>query len=146
MKKFIHYLKVIILSSYLFIVWCVIFYASVILFPILIFPAMSGLPIVAIAEWLKKIPKLSWLIYLCFTWLTLILPTFGIMPLLIASRLHYALPIGNRLSIFAGFTYTAIYDYFVPSPELNKVDHPFPPVTNAQLYILGAIAFKKMYS
>ena len=46
---------------------------------------------------------------------------------------------GNTLVIFTGFTYTYIYDFFIATPELFVWDHPFPPVTNVQLYALGGI-------
>ena len=59
------------------------------------------------------------------------------MPLLIAWRLVYFLPMGKQLVIFTGFTLTAAYNDFVPSPELYQWDHPFPPLTALQLNILG---------
>jgi hypothetical protein len=59
--------------------------------------------------------------------------------LLIASRLVFHLPMGKTLGTFAGFTYTYVYDFFIPTPELSEQDHPFPPVTHMQLYALGCV-------
>jgi hypothetical protein len=101
--------------------------------------ALLGLIVVLIGEWRRVFAPKNWLRYLCWCWVGLILPTFGIMPLLIASRLLLHLPMGKTLGIFAGITYTYIYDFFIPTPELFVWDHPFPPVTDMQLYALGCI-------
>jgi hypothetical protein len=59
------------------------------------------------------------------------------MPLLIAWQLVYFLPMGKQLAIFTGITLTGAYDVFIPSPELYHWDHPFPPLTELHLNLLG---------
>jgi hypothetical protein len=97
------------------------------------------LVIVIVGEIRHTLPRRSWLEFLCFCWLILMTPTFGLMPVLIASRLHWELPEGNELGIYTGFTLSAVYDFFIPTPERHLVDHPFPPLTKAQAYLLGSI-------
>jgi hypothetical protein len=60
------------------------------------------------------------------------------MPLLIAWGLFYFLPVGKWLVIFTGFTLTDAYNLFIPSPELYRWDHPFPPLTELHLNLLGS--------
>ncbi len=115
------------------------FVISILCFSLLVPIALMGLIIVVIGERRRAFAKNSWSRYLCWTWVVLAFPTFGIMPLLIASRLQRHVPMGNTLVIFTGFTYTYIYDFFIATPELFVWDHPFPPVTNVQLYALGGI-------
>src|SRR5690242_12943972 len=100
-RKFLQFLILIFAGGLVFI-------ASVLLLQILIVLSLFCLLLVIIGEIQKKLPHLSWVRYLCFTWLVLIVPTFGIMPLLLASRLHYEIPMGRTLGIFTGFTYTEL--------------------------------------
>ena len=139
MKKPSLILKGLILLLAIGLVAAVIFVISVLFFYFLVPISLIGFVVVIIGEWRRVFAKSSWLKYLCWAWIVLITPTFGIMPLLLAPRLHYYLPMGNTLGIFTGFTYTYIYDFFIPTPELFVWDHPFPPVTNMQLYSLGCI-------
>ena len=116
-----------------------LFCLSVTLFLPLIIAALVGLVVVIVGAIWKRFHHLIWAKYLCVVGLFLIVPTFGVMPLLIASRLHRELPGGNTLGIYTGITYTAIYEVFISTSEFDGVDHPFPPVTNPQLYALGCV-------
>lgn len=113
------------------IVLSVLFFC--ILFPIL---TVSFL-LLLLFEFASKPPEKNWPRFLCLSWLVLAVPSFGIMPLLIAWDWHYYLPMGRQLIIFTGFTLTAAYDLFIPSPELYEWDHPFPPLTSLQLHLLS---------
>lgn len=127
-----------------YVLWVVILFFSVVGFCIsvfffyfLIFLVPVGFVIIVVGELRHWYRKMSWLRFLCFSWLFLAVPTFGIMPLMLASRLHRELPLGNSLVIFTGITLSSVYDFFIPTPDLFLVDHPFPPLTNGQLYVLG---------
>jgi hypothetical protein len=91
----------------------VVFVVSIFIFSLLIPIALVVFVIVVIGEWQHVFNRYSWLRYLCWAWMILIFPTFGIMPLLMASQLLFYLPIGKTLAIFTGFTYTYIYDLFI---------------------------------
>jgi hypothetical protein len=114
-----------------------VFVASIVLFPFLLLLCTAAFLAVLVYEVVRRDTRKNWLRFLCLSWLILSVPSFGVMPLLIAWRLHFFLPLGNRLGIFIGFTLTAIYNFFIPVPELYEVDHPFPPLTFWQLHLLG---------
>lgn len=116
---------------------CPVFYLSVIYFPFLFLTMAAGFLLFLLFELVTRRSEKNWPSFLCLSWLVLTVPTFGIMPLLIAWRWVYFLPMGKQLVIFTGFTLTAAYNDFVPSPELYQWDHPFPPLTALQLNILG---------
>ncbi len=108
------------------------------MFWILIAPVAALLvPVILVAELSRVLRRWSTIRYLSFYWLAVMTPTFGLMALLLARRWHFYLPQGSTLGIWLGFSYTAIYDFFIPSPELYEWDHPFPPLTNAELDIIG---------
>jgi hypothetical protein len=113
---------------------------SVVLFPFLVVAAVCALPLVAMVDATSKFRSRGTLRFVCWAWLVLVVPTFGVMPLLIAGRLHWSVPGGNTLGIFAGFTYSALYDYFIPTPDMWMWDHPFPPVSNTELALVAVLA------
>jgi len=116
---------------------CPVFYLSV-LFPSILFLILAGgFLLLLLFESATKGGEKNWPNFLRLSWLALAVPTFGIMPLLIAWRLYYFLPMGKQLGIFTGFTLTAAYNDFIPSTELYQWDHPFPPLTELQLNLLG---------
>ena len=111
---------------------------SVVLFPLLIWPSLIGLIAIAIAEKLKKLPKRSALLALSALWLLLITPVFAIGPLVIVTRpLFYGI-VPQSIIIFDGISLSATYDFFFSFPEMKLVDHPFPPITNKQYWIMIA--------
>jgi hypothetical protein len=116
---------------------CPVFALSVLYFPTLFLILAVCFLLLLLFESVTKIKEKNWPSFLCLSWLTLAVPTFGIMPLLIAWDLHYFFPMGKKLGIFTGFWLTAIYNLFIPSSELYEVDHPFPPLTELQLNLLG---------
>lgn len=116
---------------------CPVFYLSVLFLPIIFLILAISFLLLLLFELATKGSEKNWPSFLCLSWLALAVPTFGIMPLLIAWRLHYFLPMGKQLGIFTGFTLTAAYNDFIPSPELYQWDHPFPPLTELQLNLLG---------
>lgn len=99
--------------------------------------AALAAPFVLAAELKGAVRAWSTVRYLCLCWLAVVTPTFGVMALLLARRWHFELPGGSTLGIWLGFSYTAVYDFFIPSPELYEWDHPFPPLTNAELDVIG---------
>lgn len=116
---------------------CPAFYLSV-LFPAILFLILApSLFLLFLFELAAKGSEKNWPSFLCLSWLILAVPTFGIMPLLLAWRLVYFLPMGKQLTIFTGFTLTDAYNVFIPSPELYQWDHPFPPLTELHLNLLG---------
>lgn len=125
--------------------WCVIslflvypvFVVSVLLFPFIFLILLVGFLVLLLFEITSKGKEKYWLRFLCLSWLIIAVPSFGIMPLLIAWRWHYFLPLGRQLGIFTGFTLTATYNLFIPTPELDDIDHPFPPLTELQIHLLG---------
>src|SRR5262245_62008676 len=117
-------------------VLCPVFALSVLFFPLLLLILAAGF-LLLLFELATKGNEKNWPRFLCLSWLALTVPTFGIMPLLIAWDLHYFLPMGKQLGIFTGFWLTAIYNLFIPSPELYLWDHPFPPLTTLRLNLLG---------
>lgn len=114
-----------------------IFALSVLCFPILLLILAASFPLILLFELVTKRSGKNWPSFLCLSWLVLAIPTFGIMPLLIAWRLIHFLPMGKQLGIFTGFTLTAFYNVFIPSPELYQWDHPFPPLTELHLNLIG---------
>lgn len=114
-----------------------VFVVSVLFFLFLVPGAVLGFVIVLGIEYNKKLPPKSWLKYLCWSWLILAFPTFGLMPFLLTERLHYDLPLGRQLGIFTGISFAEIYGFFIHSPEFDKVDHPSPPLTRWQLLTIG---------
>jgi hypothetical protein len=120
----------------LFII-CPIFYLSVLFLPILFLILAVSFLLLLLFELATKDSEKNWPSFLCLSWLVLVVPTFGIMPLLLAWRLLYFLPMGKQLGIFTGFRFTDVYNLFIPTPELYQWDHPFPPVTELQLNLLG---------
>src|SRR5262245_58210892 len=113
-----------------------VFALSGLFFPLLLVILGAGF-LLLLFELATKGNEKNWPRFLCLSWLILAVPTFGIMPLLIAWDLHYFLPMGRQLGIFTGFWLTAIYNLFIPSPELYLWDHPFPPLTTLRLNLLG---------
>jgi|SRR5262245_26501224 len=116
---------------------CPVFYLSVLFHPTLYLILAISFILLLLFESVARKSKKNWPSFLCLSWLALTVPTFGIMPLLIAWDLHYFLPMGKQLGIFTGFWLTAIYNLFIPSPELYLWDHPFPPLTTLRLNLLG---------
>jgi hypothetical protein len=118
---------------------CPVFYLSVLFLPILFLILAVSFLLLLLFELASKGSEKNWPGFLCSSWLVLAVPTFGIMPLLIAWDLYYFLPIpiGKPLGIFTGIWLTAVYNLFIPTPELSEVDHPFPPLTALQLNLLG---------
>jgi len=116
---------------------CVVFYLSVLFLPILLLVLTAGFLFFLLFELAAKRSKKRWLSFLCWSWLVLAVPTFGIMPLLLAWELIYFLPLRRLLVTFTGFWLTAVYNLFIPTPELDYVDHPFPPLTALQANLLG---------
>jgi|SRR5215510_451944 len=120
----------------LFII-CPVFYLSVLFHPTLFQILAVSFILLLLFELATRRSEKNWPSFLCLSWLAIAVPTFGIMPLLIAWRLVYFLPMGKQLVIFTGFTLTAAYNDFIPGPELYQWDHPFPPLTELQLNLLG---------
>lgn len=116
---------------------CPVFYLSVLFLPILFLILAPSFLLLLFFELAAKSGEKNWPSFLCFSWLVLAVPTFGIMPLLLAWEGLYFLPMGRQLAIFTGFTLTDAYNLFIPSPDLYQWDHPFPPLTALQLNILG---------
>ena|SRR5262249_30219271 len=116
---------------------CPVFALSVLFFPTLFLILAGSFILLLLFESVTRKSEKNWPSFLCLSWLVLAVPTFGIMPLLIAWDLHYFLPMGKQLGIFTGFWLTAIYNLFIPSPELYRWDHPFPPLAALQLNLLG---------
>jgi hypothetical protein len=116
---------------------CPVFYLSVLFLPVLFLILAVSFLLLLLFELVTRRSEKNWPNFLCLSWLAIAVPKFGIMPLLIAWQLVYFLPMGKQLVIFTGFTLTAAYNDFIPSPELYKWDHPFPPLTVLQLNILG---------
>jgi hypothetical protein len=116
---------------------CPVFYLSVLFHPTLFQILAVSFILLLLFELATRRSEKNWPSFLCLSWLAIAAPTFGIMPLLIAWRLVYFLPMGKQLVIFTGFTLTAAYSDFIPSPELYQWDHPFPPLTELQLNLLG---------
>jgi hypothetical protein len=118
---------------------CPVFYLSVLFHPTLFQILAVSFILLLLFELATRRSEKNWPSFLCLSWLAIAVPTFGIMPLLIAWRLVYFLPMGKQLVIFTGFTLTAAYNDFIPSPELYQWDHPFPPLTELQLNLLGGV-------
>lgn len=116
---------------------CPVFYLSVLFLPILFLIMAGSFLILLLFELATKGSEKNWPSFLCLSWLAIAVPTFGIMPLVIAWRLAHFLPMGTPLVIFTGFTLAAAYNDFIPSPELYQWDHPFPPLSELQLNFLG---------
>jgi len=116
---------------------CPVFYLSVLFHPTLFQILAVSFILLLLIELVTRRGEKNWPSFLCLSWLAIAVPTFGIMPLLIAWRLVYFLPMGKQLVIFTGFTLTAAYNDLIPSPELYQWDHPFPPLTELQLNLLG---------
>jgi hypothetical protein len=116
---------------------CPVFYLSVLFHPTLFQILAVSFILLLLFELATRRGEKNWPSFLCLSWLAIAVPTFGIMPLLIAWRLVYFLPMGKQLVIFTGFTLTAAYNDLIPSPELYQWDHPFPPLTELQLNLLG---------
>lgn len=116
---------------------CPVFYLSVLFLPILFLILAPGFLLLLFFELATKGSEKNWPSFLCLSWLATSVPTFGIMPLLIAWGAHRFLPIGKQLVIFTGFTLTDAYNLFIPIPEAYQWDHPFPPLTELQLNLLG---------
>jgi len=116
---------------------CPVFYLSVLFHPTLFQILAVSFILLLLFELATRRSEKNWPSFLCLSWLAIAVPTFGIMPLLIAWRLVYFLPMGKQLVIFTGFTLTAAYNDFIPGPELYQWDHPFPPLTELQLNLLG---------
>jgi hypothetical protein len=116
---------------------CPAFYLSVLFLPILFLILSVSFLLLLLVEWATKRNEKNWPGFLCLSWLVLAVPTFGIMPLLIARGGHPFLPMGKQLVIFTGFTLTDAYNLFIPIPESYQWDHPFPPLTELQLDLLG---------
>ena len=116
---------------------CPVFYLSVLFLPIIFLILSVSFLLLLLFEWATKSNEKNWPGFLCLSWLVLVVPTFGIMPLLLAWGLLYFLPMGKQLGIFSGFWLTDAYNLFIPTPELYQWDHPFPPVTELQLNLLG---------
>jgi len=116
---------------------CPVFYLSVLFLPILFLILVVSFLLLLLFELAAKGSEKNWPSFLCLSWLVLVVPTFGIMPLLLAWRLLYFMPIGKQLAIFTGFTLTDAYNLFIPSPEFYQWDHPFPPLSELQLNFLG---------
>jgi hypothetical protein len=115
----------------------VVFVVSVVFFPFLAALAFVGFLAIVVEEKRHRAPRWTWLRFLCGSWFILMVPTFGAMPLIIASKLHMRLPMGYDLMVSAGFTLSEIYDLFVSSPDLLERPLPFPPLTGAELYAIG---------
>ena len=116
---------------------CPVFYLSVLFHPTLFQILAVSFILLLLFELATRRSEKNWPSFLCLSWLAIAVPTFGIMPLLIAWRLVYFLPMGKQLVIFTGFTLTAAYNDFIPGPELYQWDHPLPPLTELQLNLLG---------
>src|SRR5262249_10355280 len=99
---------------------CPVFALSVLFFPILLLILAASFLLLLLFELMTKKIEKNWPSFLCLSWLALAVPTFGIIPLLIAWRLLHFLPMGKELGIFTGFTLTAAYGYFIPTPELSQ--------------------------
>jgi len=95
---------------------CLIFYLSVLALPILLLILVVSFLILLLFELVTKRSEKNCPSFLCLSWLVLVVPTFGIMPLLIAWRALYFLPMGKQLGIFTGFTFTDIYNLFYSNP------------------------------
>ena len=124
---------------FLFFCGSFLFTVSVIFFPIFAVIAAMSLIVTPVLEWKGLLPRRSWLRCLCASWLVLVVPTFGVMPLLIATRIHFRSSFLSSLAIFEGFTLSYVYDLFKPTPELFVWDHPFPPISHLQLGMLGVL-------
>ena len=116
---------------------CPVFYLSVLFLEILFLILAVSFLLLLLFELATKSSEKNWPGFLCLSWLVLAVPTFGIMPLLIAWGGHPFLPMGKQLVIFTGFTLTDAYNLFIPIPEAYQWDHPFPPLTELQLNLLG---------
>ena len=114
-----------------------VFIASILYFPIVLLLSVGGLFWLVCYEMWAKSRKRNWPRYVCWMWFIVLVPSFGIMPILIATRLHHWLPFGGQLGIHTGFLFSAIYDAIIPTPSLFEWDHPFPPISKAQLMALG---------
>ena len=76
--------------------WCVItlliaypaFVISVLLFPLLFVVLLVSILTLFVFELTTQRKSKNWLLVLCFSWLLLAVPTFGVMPILIAFRWH----------------------------------------------------------
>ena len=111
---------------------------SVTLFTILILPSLIGLLAIATAEKLKKLPKRATLVGLSVFWLLLIVPVFGIVPVVIVTRPLFYGVVPQSIIIFDGIALSSTYDFFFSFPEMKLVDHPFPPITDRQYWIMIA--------
>ena len=89
----------------------------------------------AVGQWTGRLPRGAWLGAAAWFWILVIAPTFGVVTLLIAARLHWLLP--PPFAIFTGITLTMVYKAAVPSFELPHVDHPFPPLGPAELFAIS---------
>ena len=114
-----------------------VFALSVLLFPVILVIALLSILILVAFELRAQTKSKNWLRLLCFSWLILAVPTYGIMPLLMVQRWHYFLPLGRYLGVFTGITLTTTYNLFYATPDLNGVNHPFPPMSELQIYLLG---------
>jgi hypothetical protein len=114
-----------------------VFYLSVLFLPILLLIFAVSFLILLLFELATKRTKKNWPSFLCWSWLAVAVPTFGVMPLLIVWELIYFLPLSRPLGTFTGIWLTYVYNFFVPTPELYQYDHPFPPMTALQLTLLG---------
>jgi hypothetical protein len=116
---------------------CPVFYLSVLFFPFLLLGLAASFLLLLLFELVTRRSEKNWPSFLCLSWLILVVPTFGIMPLLIAWRVHIFFDVGKKLGIFTGIWLTGIYNLFIPIPEAYEWDHPFPPLTALYLNLLG---------
>ncbi|MGH9854066.1 MAG: hypothetical protein ACREBD_29845, partial [Blastocatellia bacterium] len=113
-------------------------FALSVLFFLILFPILAtSFLLLLLFELMTRGSEKNWPSFLCLSWLVLAVPSFGIMPLLMVCDLLHFIPLGKELGIFTGITLTAVYNLFIPTPELDGWDHPFPPLTELQIHLLG---------
>jgi hypothetical protein len=115
------------------------FAVLVIFFGLLAPIAVCALVLLGVAEVRGSASRHATARFACWAWLALTVPTFGIMPLLMAGRWHFRIPLGNTLGIFTGITLSWAYDLLWPTPELWQSDHPFPPIGRVGYAAVGAL-------
>jgi hypothetical protein len=117
----------------------VVFIVSVVFFPFLMGLAFIGLLAILPAELTHRLERWTWLRFLCGIWFVLFVPTFGLMPLSVASRLYLEVPMGEDLMMSAGITLSAIYSLFAASAHLHPRQTSFPPLSGHELYAIGLV-------
>jgi len=120
-------------------VGCITLGPAAMLFLLLLWPGLIALIAIGIAARLNKLPKRATLTASSFLWLVLITPVFGIGPFIIITRPLFYTLVPHEIIIYEGISLSGAYSLFFSFPDMNEVDHPFPPISDQQYWIMIAV-------